>query len=68
MEEYCLVGIDGNAYSIMGYTMRAMKREGLRDDVNKMLEEAKSGDYDHLLSVCQGYIEKCNDAHERRSE
>ena len=28
MEKYTLVGVDGNAFAIMGYTANALKREG----------------------------------------
>lgn len=58
--KYDLVGIDGNAFSVMGYTARALRNEGLNDLVAKMYEEAKSGDYNNLLRVCMEYIEKAN--------
>jgi len=28
MEKYNLIGIDGNAFSVMGYVQNAMKHEG----------------------------------------
>lgn len=59
--KYDLVGVDGNAYSVMGYTARALKREGLGDLVDKMHEEAKSGDYSNLICVCMEYIDKANE-------
>lgn len=62
MAKYDLVGVDGNAYCIMGYTARALKREGLRDQVDKMYKEATSGDYNNLLMVCMEYIDKANEA------
>ena len=58
---YNLVGVDGNAYSIMGYTANALKRTGHRDLVDKMVEEANSGDYYHLIAVCDGYIDIANE-------
>ena len=64
--KYDLCGVDGNAFSIMGYTSRALKREGLRHLVDQMHKEATSGDYDHLLSVCFGYLDKANKAAEER--
>lgn len=57
---YTLVGVDGNAYAIMGYTAQALKRTGHRDLVDKMIEEATSGDYYHLIAVCDGYIDIAN--------
>ena len=60
--KYDLVGIDGNAYSVMGYTARALKREGLADQVDEMYKRATSGDYDNLLCVCMEYIDNANDA------
>lgn len=59
---YSLVGVDGNAYSIMGYTMNAMRREKFsEEDVDKMLAEAKSGDYNNLICVCCDWISKVNE-------
>ena len=60
--KYDLVGIDGNAYSIMGYTARALKNEGLRDKVDEMYSKAMSGDYYHLIAVCMEYIDMANGA------
>ena len=68
MAKYDLVGIDGNSYSIMGYTAKALKREGLREEVDKMYKEATSGDYDNLLRVCMGYIDMANEAAEAAEE
>lgn len=64
MAKYNLVGVDGNAFSVMGYTARALKREGLGDLVDQMHEEAESGDYDNLLMVCMKYIDKANESAE----
>lgn len=60
--KYDLVGIDGNAFAVMGYTARALKNEGLRDLVDEMYKRAMSGDYDNLLCVCLEYIDKANEA------
>lgn len=57
---YSLIGVDGNAFAIMGYTSRALKRTGHRDLVDKMHEEATAGDYDNLIRVCMKYIEIAN--------
>ena len=59
---YSLVGVDGNAYSIMGYTAKALKRSGLRDKVDEMREKAMGGDYYNLIAVCDEYIDMANEA------
>lgn len=61
MAKYSLVGVDGNAYSIMGYTSKALKKEGLGNLVDEMLADAKSSDYNHLVYVCYNYVEKANE-------
>lgn len=65
---YSLVGIDGNAFSIMGYTGRALKEVGRSGLVKKMQSEAMSGDYNHLIQVCMGYIDMANELEEERAE
>lgn len=60
-EEYSLVGQDGNAFSLMGYTARCMKECGLRDEIDEMRKLAMSGDYYNLIRVCDDYIQKCNE-------
>lgn len=59
---YSLIGVDGNAFSIMGYTATAMKNTGFtRDEISQMYSEAMSSDYDNLLVVCGNYIDMVND-------
>lgn len=60
MAKYDLVGVDGNAYVIMGYTARALKNEGLHDKVEEMQSRATASDYYHLIAVCDEYIEMAN--------
>ena len=62
MEKFTLVGVDGNAFCIIGYTARALKRAGLRDKVDQLYEEAKSGDYYNLIAVCDRYVDMANEA------
>lgn len=62
MARFTLVEVNGNAFAIMGYTARCMKKAGLGAEVDKMYEEAKSGDYYNLIAVCDGYVEKANEA------
>ena len=59
--KYSLAGVNGNAFSIMAYTSNALKREGMSELVDKMRAEATSGDYDNLVQVCEGYLDKVNE-------
>lgn len=60
MAKYDLVGQDGNAYSLMGYTARALRNEGLRDLEQEMMKKATSGDYYNLIAVCDDYLQMAN--------
>ena len=62
MRAFSLVGVDGNAYSVMGYTAHALRRANLKDKENEMFKRATSGDYDNLICVCCEYIDMANDA------
>ena len=49
MKAYTLVGVDGNAFSIMGYVRSAMKRAQMTSqDIDAYTKDATSSDYDHL--------------------
>lgn len=53
-----LVGVDGNAFAIMGAFRRQAVREGwTQEEINTVLDEAKNGDYDHLLATIMTYCE-----------
>ena len=67
-DKYSLIGVDGNAFAIMGYTARALKREGLRDKVDEMHTRATSGDYNNLLCTCMEYIDMANEAAENSDD
>jgi len=58
-----LVGLDGNAYSLMGAFQRQARREGWsKDEIDEVLAECQSGDYNHLLctlgEVCESREDK----------
>lgn len=59
---FTLVGVDGNAFSIMGYTAKALKKAGLKDKVDEMYSKVMGGDYYNLIYVCNGYIDMANEA------
>ena len=45
-----LVGLDGNAFALMGAFSQAAKRQGwTKEEIDKVLTECKSSDYIHLL-------------------
>jgi len=59
--KYNLVGVDGNAYSLMGYTQGAMRETGFsKDEINKVMTDAKSKDYNNLIVVLDRAIQDCN--------
>ena len=56
-DELTLVGIDGNAGSIMSHVSRILKQTGNpREVVDAWRREAMSGDYDHLLHAALVYL------------
>lgn len=60
--KYNLVGIDGNAYSVMGYVRSAMKEQGFtKAEIEEYTKDAMSDDYNHLLCVSMDAVEKCNE-------
>ena len=59
--KYSLVGVDGNAFAIIGYTANALKEVGLSDEVSEMYKRATSSDYNNLLCVCDEYVGKANE-------
>lgn len=66
MKRFDLVGVDGNAFSVMGYTARALRTAGLGDKSSEMHKKATSGDYNNLLRVCMEYIDMANAALEEQ--
>ena len=53
-----LTGEDGNAYAILGAVQRALRAAGVPAPVRTdFLNEATSGDYDHLLRTCMAWVD-----------
>jgi len=47
-----LVGLDGNAFALMGAWREAAIKQGFKEeDVEDVLDQAVIGDYDNLLRV-----------------
>ena len=52
-----LTGKDGNAFAIMGNVKNALRKVKAPDeDINAFMEEAMSGDYNHLLQTCMKWV------------
>lgn len=61
-KEYTLVGINGNAFVVMGYVFSAMRKEGFsREEIDAYHKRATSGDYDNLLHESIAMVDKCNE-------
>ncbi|MCK8479037.1 hypothetical protein [Psychroserpens algicola] len=53
-----LVGVNGNAFAVMGVFQRQARKEGWStSEIEIVLAEAKSGDYDHLLATIMNHCE-----------
>ena len=53
-----LVGVNGNAFMIMGVFKRQAKKEGWTlEEIKQVIDEAKSGDYVHLLATIENHCE-----------
>lgn len=47
-----LIGLNSNAFVLLGAFRKAALKQGYSEEsVNEVIENAKSGDYNHLLSV-----------------
>lgn len=76
MKAYSLVGIDGNAYSVMGYTVKAMQAACKQVRSSTALQkfgsvaqtaytaEATSSDYNHLIRVSVDMLDSVNKSFE----
>lgn len=52
-----LVGLDGNAYSILGaFQVEARKQDWNEQEIETVYNEAMSGDYDNLLRTMMKYV------------
>jgi hypothetical protein len=52
-----LLGEDGNAFAILGKVRRALKKADLPDEeIKEFMDEAMSGDYNHLLVTVNEWV------------
>ncbi len=67
MKKFTLVGVDGNAYAVLGYVRRAMtKTQFSKDEQEQYTKDATSCDYSHLLVVSMDMLENCNSRLKKR--
>ena len=60
--KYDLVGVDGNAFAVMGYVLKAMKECKMsKEEQSDYQTKAMSGDYNNLLAVSVETIDLCNE-------
>ena len=58
---YSLVGINGNAFCIMGHVSHCMKKEGkTKEEIKEYTDRATSGDYSNLICESQKMIDYLN--------
>lgn len=64
-KKYTLVGVNSNAFAVMGYVVHAMQTEGFsREEINAYHDRATSSDYDNLLRESIEMVDKCNEKRE----
>jgi hypothetical protein len=57
-----LVGVNANAFMLMGVFQKQAKKEGWStSEIEMVLAEAKSKDYDHLLATLMNHCEAKDD-------
>lgn len=59
--KYTLIGVNGNAYAIMAYVLKAMRKEGYTPQEGRAYaDKAMSSDYHHLIAVSQEMLDELN--------
>jgi len=57
-----MVGLDGNAFYVMGaFKRQAEKEKWTQEEIKKVLDEAMSSDYNHLLVTIMEHTEPEDD-------
>lgn len=52
-----LIGVDGNAFNILGIVTRELRRNEVpKTEIDEFENEATSGDYDHLLQTVMDWV------------
>ncbi len=51
-----LVGVDSNAFSLMGaFSKQAKKENWSKEEIKEVIDEAMSGDYNNLITTLSKY-------------
>lgn len=66
MAKYSLVGLNGNAFNVIGYVKKCMKEEGCTTkEIEDWTEKAFAcGGYNQLLVIAMDMLDKLNDKQE----
>jgi hypothetical protein len=60
-----LIGVNGNAFMIMGVFRKQARKEGWsQDEIDTVLTKAKSGDYNYLLATIENHCEPKDESHD----
>ena len=69
MKQYSLLGVDGNAFAVIGYVVNAMHECGKsKKETELYFAAAKNSDYNHLLSVSADMIRLLNHEQLKQNE
>lgn len=53
-----LSGVDGNAFALMAHFTQCARKSGWgRDEIEKVIKAAQSGNYDNLITVLDSHME-----------
>jgi len=54
-----LVGLNGNAFNLMGQFRKQAQKEGwTKEEIDEVLNECMSGDYNHLIATLLSYCDE----------
>lgn len=64
-----LVGLDGNAFALMGAFSKNARRQGwTKEEIDKVITEATSNDYDHLVATLWDNVIEPDEEEEEEEE
>lgn len=51
-------GQNGNAFNLLGIMQNALRKAKIpKEEIDAIMAEATSGDYDHLLQTCMKFVD-----------
>ena len=55
-----LIGLDGNAFNLMGKFQQSARRQGwTSEEIKLVMDECQSSDYDHLIKTLIAHTDSC---------